>query len=70
VFRFYQQLFEAEGETVGIVFFNFDARKSIKMSFNLLKLQELMEPLKRYQNVLLSLIMVAYLPFMYFLKML
>ncbi|KAL4097973.1 hypothetical protein QTP88_022652 [Uroleucon formosanum] len=25
VFRFFQQLFEAEGETVGIVFFNFDA---------------------------------------------
>ena len=25
VFRFFQQLFEAEGETVGLVFFNLDA---------------------------------------------
>uniref|UniRef100_A0A2S2PLI5 Uncharacterized protein n=1 Tax=Schizaphis graminum TaxID=13262 RepID=A0A2S2PLI5_SCHGA len=28
--RFYQQLFEAEGETVGIVFFNFDAIEKYK----------------------------------------
>jgi len=59
VIRFYQQLFEAEGETVGMVFFSFNAIKSIKMSFNLSKLRELMKPLKRYQNVLLSLIKVA-----------
>lgn len=38
MFRFYQQLFEAEGETVGIVFFNFDAIEKYKNELQSVKI--------------------------------
>lgn len=60
VFRFFQQLFEAEGETVGIVFFNFDAIEKYKNELLSVRVAGIDGTLKRYLNVLLSLLKVAF----------